>query len=79
VDGGVLVVGIADAKGAAGDVVGAELAALETRIAQVASGRISPPLPVTVDIVGKPDEPGIGVVLVTVPASEGAPHMVDGY
>jgi hypothetical protein len=77
-DGGVLIVGIADAKRAAGDVVGTELAGLETRIAQVASGRISPPLPVTIDVIAKPDEPGVGVVLVTAPASEGAPHMVDG-
>ena len=76
VDGGVLIVGIADAKGAAGDVVGTELAGLETRIAQVASGRISPPLPVTIDIITKPDEATSGVVLVTVPASEGAPHTV---
>jgi hypothetical protein len=78
VDGGVLVVGIADAKGAAGDVVGTDLAGLDTRIAQVASGRISPPLPVTIDVIAKPAESGVGVVLVTVPASEGAPHMVDG-
>lgn len=49
VDGGVLIVGIADARGAAGDVVGTDLAGLQSRIAQVASGRISPPLPVTFD------------------------------
>ncbi len=78
VDGGVLIVGIADAKGAAGAVVGTDLSGLETRIAQVASGRISPPLPVTIDVIAKPDHPGSGVVLITVPASEGAPHMVDG-
>ena len=79
VDGGVLVVGIVDAKGAAGDVVGTELAGLETRIAQVASGRVSPPLPVTIDVITKPDEADRGVVVVTVPASEVAPHMVDGH
>lgn len=79
VDGGVLVVGIADAKGAAGDVVGTDLVGLETRIAQVASGRISPPLPVTIDVIAKPTQSDLGVVLVTVPASEGAPHMVDGH
>lgn len=78
VDGGVFIVGVEDAKGAAGAVVGTDLSGLETRITQVASGRISPPLPVTVDVIGKPDAVGVGVVLVTVPASEGAPHMVDG-
>lgn len=79
VDGGVLLIGIADARGAAGEVVGADLAGLESRIAQVASGRISPPLPVTFDVIGKPGEPGTGVALVTVPASEAAPHMVDSH
>ncbi len=79
VDGGVYIVGIVDAKGAAGDVVGTEVSGLETRVAQVATGRISPPLPVTVDIIAKLDEPSVGVVVVTVPASEGAPHMVDGH
>lgn len=78
VDGGVLVVGISDAGGAAGEVLGVDLAGLETRIGQVATGRISPPLPVTLDAVPHPDQSGIGVLLVTVPASEGAPHMVDG-
>jgi hypothetical protein len=78
VDGGVLVVGIADAGGAAGEVLGVELGGLETRIGQVASARISPPLPVMLDDIAHPDRPGTGVLLVTVPASEGAPHMVEG-
>jgi hypothetical protein len=29
--------------------------------------------------MAKPDDADSGVVLVTVPASEGAPHMVDGH
>ena len=78
VDGGVLVIGIADAGGAAGDVVGVDLSGLESRVAQVAAARISPPLPVAFDVFDKPGEPGVGVAIVTVPASEGAPHMVDG-
>jgi hypothetical protein len=79
VDGGVLIIGIADARGAAGEVIGTGLEGLESRIAQVANGRISPALPVTIDLLDKPEEPGVGVVLVAVPASEGAPHMVDGH
>jgi hypothetical protein len=77
VDGGVLIVGIADAKGAAGEVVGTELSGLVSRIAQVASGRVAPPLPVMTDVIDKPDEPGTGLLVVTVPASESAPHMVE--
>jgi hypothetical protein len=78
VEGGVLIVGIEDENGAAGGVVGADLSGLETRIDQVTGGRISPPLSVTLDVIDKPDTPGIGVLAVTVPASEVAPHMVDG-
>jgi hypothetical protein len=77
VDGGSFVIGVADDSTAEGAVVGTDLQGLKTRIAQVASGRIDPPLPVTIDVFEKPDESGVGLVAVTVPASEGAPHMVD--
>jgi hypothetical protein len=76
-DGGLLVIGIADASGAAGEVVGTDLSGIETRVAQVASGRIAPPLSVTFDVFPKPDDAETGVLVVTVPASEAAPHMVD--
>jgi hypothetical protein len=78
VDGGVLIIGIADASGSAGAVTGTAVEGLESRIAQVATGRISPPLPVTIDAFPKPGNPDLGVLVVTVPASAGAPHMVDG-
>ncbi|GAB3365943.1 AlbA family DNA-binding domain-containing protein [Modestobacter lapidis] len=78
VEGGVFIVGIEDDKGGAGAVVGTDLTGLETRIDQVTGGRISPPLSVTLDVILKPDTPGVGVLVVTVPASEVAPHMVDG-
>ncbi len=77
VDGGLLIIGIEDAAGSAGQVVGTALDGLQSRIAQVAAGRIAPPLPVTIDVIQKPDDPPLGVVVVTAPASEGAPHMVD--
>ena len=77
VDGGVLVIGITDASGKAGRVVGTDLTGLQTRIPQVATGRISPPLSLTLDVIHNPETPGVGLLLVTVPASEGAPHMVD--
>ncbi|GIG29266.1 AlbA family DNA-binding domain-containing protein [Cellulomonas marina] len=78
VDGGLLVIGVADADRKAGDVVGARLQGLETRIDQVAGGQITPPLSVTIVRVDHPDDDERGVLLVGVPASPDAPHMVDG-
>ncbi len=78
VDGGVLVVGVEDPKGKAGEVVGADLAGLADRITQVAAGRITPPLPVFFSpAYPNPDDDSRAVLIVTVPASETAPHMVD--
>lgn len=78
VDGGLLVIGVADADRKAGDVVGARLQGLETRIDQVAGGQITPPLSVTIVRVDHVDNDERGVLLVGVPASQDAPHMVDG-
>lgn len=78
VDGGLLVIGVADADRKAGDVVGARLQGLETRIDQVANGQITPPLSVTITRVDHPDDAERGVLLVGAPASPDAPHMVDG-
>ncbi|MCZ2849023.1 AlbA family DNA-binding domain-containing protein [Modestobacter sp. VKM Ac-2978] len=77
VDGGVFIVGVEDAGGAAGAVVGTPLEGLRTRITQVASMRIDPPLSVAFDVFPKPGDPDVGVLVVSVPASEGAPHQVD--
>ena len=78
VDGGVLIVGVVDANGSAGEVVGTDMTSLDMRMDQVAASRISPPLPIVINSLLKPGEEAIGVLVVTVPASEGAPHMVDG-
>lgn len=78
VDGGVLVIGIEDADRAAGAVVGAKLEGLATRIDQVARGGITPPLNVAITTVADPEDATSGVVIVEVPASVTAPHMVDG-
>lgn len=77
VDGGVLVIGVSDADGKAGQVVGTDLTGLQSRIPQVATGRVSPPLSLTLDVIDKPGAAGVGLLIVTVPASESAPHMVD--
>ncbi len=78
VDGGLLVIGVADADRKAGDVVGARLQGLETRVDQVAAGQVTPPLSVTIKRIPHPSDGERGVLLVGVPASLGAPHMVDG-
>lgn len=79
VDGGVLLVGIEDSpKGTPGKVTGAITAGLADRIAQVARGRVSPPLSVMTDQFPHPSDSTRAVLVVTVPASAGAPHMVDG-
>ncbi len=78
IDGGLLVIGIADADGGAGDVVGTTLDGLTTRIDQVAGGTVTPPLNVAITTVAHPTDPELGVLLVEVPASLLAPHMVDG-
>lgn len=77
VDGGLLVVGIEDAKGKAGAVVGTPLPGLADRIAQVAQGAVTPPLGVNTTEVPQPGEPEKGVLVVSVPGSLDAPHMVD--
>lgn len=81
VDGGVLVIGVRDPGDAAELVVGTDdaLEALKSRVDQVAgSTRIQPPLHVQLTAVPRPDEPTRHVLLVEVPASPAAPHMVDG-
>lgn len=77
VDGGIFVVGIQDARGRAGAVVGTALAGLADRITQVAQGRVTPPLSITTAEVPDPDHDGIGVLIVSVPVSLDAPHMAD--
>lgn len=76
-DGGLYVVGIRDDKGRAGEVVGAEIAMIPDRIVQVAATRIVPPLSLRPQVFTKPDDPRKGCVVVPIPASAEAPHMVD--
>lgn len=78
VDGGVFIVGIADDHGRAGEVTGTTLEGARTKISQVAANTISPALVATTTLVDKPDQAGVGLVVVEVPASADAPHMVDG-
>lgn len=82
VDGGVLTVGVKDPGTKAAHIVGTadDMEGLKSRIDQIAgSTRIQPPLNVQFapPIVNTAD-PTRAVLLVTVPASASAPHMVDG-
>lgn len=77
VDGGLLVVGIQDDNGAAGEAVGTELSGLAERIDQVSRDRVHPPLVVRPVEIVDPARPGVGCLLITVDASPEAPHMVD--
>ena len=72
-DGGLLVFGIKDKTF---DVVGFSSEGLESRVAQVARTRIHPPLSPVVQPLESED--GRRLLLVVVPASPLAPHMVDG-
>jgi hypothetical protein len=77
VDGGLLVVGIEDHNSRAGRVCGVELAGLADRVDQVARDKVRPSLVVRSREVPDPDRPGWGCLLIHVPPSAEAPHMVD--
>jgi hypothetical protein len=77
VDGGLLVVGVEDHDSRAGKVCGVELAGLADRVDQVARDKVRPPLVVRSHQVPDPDRPGWGCLLVHIPPSAEAPHMVD--
>ena len=77
VDGGLLVVGIEDHDSRAGKVRGVELAKLADRVDQVARDKVRPSLVVRSHEVPDPDRPGQGCLLVHIPPSAEAPHMVD--
>lgn len=82
VDGGALLIGVRDPGNAPEHVVGTTdpLEPLKSRVDQVAgSTRIQPPLHVQLTAVVRPDDPTRHVLLVDVPASPAAPHMVDGH
>jgi schlafen family protein len=80
VDGGVYIVGVKDPGNHADHVVGTtdDLEKLKDRIDQVAgSVRIQPPLTVRMTPITHPTDSERHVLIVTVPASVSAPHMVD--
>lgn len=76
VDGGLLIYGVRDKDF---DVVGCDTVGLADRIAQVSATRIHPPLsPTFQPALMHPDDNSLAVLVVQVPRSPLAPHMVDG-
>lgn len=80
VDGGVYIVGVRNPGNHADHIVGTtdDLENLKSRVDQVAgSVRIQPPLTVQITPIHDPTDSERYVLIVTVPASSSAPHMVD--
>lgn len=78
VDGGVVVIGAVDKTSDRSGLVGLQDSeGLRDRISQVCTGRVRPPLNVDMVTVADPEDGDKSVLLVVVPASADAPHMVD--
>lgn len=77
VGGGLLLIGIEDRDSHAGKVCGVELAGLADRVDHVARDRVHPSLVVRSQEIKDPDREGWGCLLVHIPPSAQAPHMVD--
>ncbi|MBM7774376.1 hypothetical protein JOD54_004580 [Actinokineospora baliensis] len=77
VDGGLLVIGIEDHNSHAGRVLGVDLAGLADRVDQIARDKIHPRLTVRSVEIPDPDGLGHGCLLVHIPPSPLAPHMVE--
>lgn len=76
VHGGVLIFGIVDKTF---EVVGCDVDGLAARISQVASMGIHPPLAPVIREVPHPADAPKGCLVIEVPPSPHAPHMVDGH
>lgn len=78
IDGGALLIGLAERGEAPPKLDPVELAGLAERVEQIARSLPDPPIPVTCTAIPAADEPGRGYLLVEIPATGTAPHMVDG-
>ncbi|WP_121258975.1 helix-turn-helix domain-containing protein [Nocardioides ferulae] len=78
VDGGVLLVGVAESEDGPPELAPVQLTGLPERVEQVARSIPDPPIPVTCTAIPTTNQPGYGYLLIEVPATGTAPHMVDG-
>ena len=78
VDGGTIIVGVSESDGGAPELTPVHLSGLPERVEQVARSVPDPPVPVTCTPIPASAGPGLGYLLVEVPATGTAPHMVAG-
>ncbi len=80
IDGGILLIGVAEPKEASSqwEPAPVPLPGLSERIEQVARSTIDPPLQIRVSQFPSGSDPATGYLVVEVPVSPQAPHMVDG-
>jgi hypothetical protein len=79
IDGGVLIIGVDDNdQTKPPQLTPVDLKGLPERLDQIAHTLIDEPLHVRTQTIGAPGQPGKGYIVVIVPPSPSAPHMVDG-
>lgn len=79
-NGGVLLYGVEEdpKRGVAVSLRPFPVKGVEERVRLIAGARISPPLSFETTMIEDPDQPGMGVLVLTVPASANAPHQAGG-
>ena len=78
IDSGTLLIGVEEVKGSQPTLAPTALDGLAERVEQVARSVVDPPLFVASSAIPSEADPTRGYLLVRVPASAAAPHMVDG-
>jgi hypothetical protein len=78
IDSGTLIVGVDEVADGTLQLVPQPLTGLAERIEQVAAMSTDPPLPVVTRRIASMADPAVGYLVVHVPASPSAPHMIDG-
>ncbi len=78
IDGGELVIGVAEPRSGEFEIRPIEHAGLPEKIDQIARSSVDPPLLVETRTLVQPSDPSTGVVWVSIPPSPQAPHQVGG-
>jgi hypothetical protein len=75
VDGGMIAVGVAEKE--TKELIPIPLVGLKERVDQIGRSRLDPPLAVTCREIEAEGTPGVGYLVIAIPASPDAPHMVE--
>lgn len=78
VDGGIIIVGLEEIDGAAPRLSPVDLDGLSERVEQIARTTVDAPLTVSTTAIPSAVDPTKGYLVIQIPASGRAPHMVDG-